>query len=65
MSAPTGHLPILSLTTYLRRRSNIVLQYKGYTGTVEFDDEARLFHGEVIDFRDIVTFQGTGVEELS
>ena len=41
------------------------MQYKGYTGTVEFDDEARLFHGEVIDFRDIVTFQGTGVEELS
>jgi len=40
------------------------LQYRGYTGHTEFDDEARLFHGEVIDLRDVVTFQGTGVEEL-
>ena len=41
-----------------------MLQYKGYTGRVEFDDEAGLFHGEVIDLRDVVTFQGTSVEEL-
>jgi len=33
-------------------------------GHVEFDDEARLFHGEVIDLRDVITFQGTSVEEL-
>ena len=41
-----------------------MLQYKGYTGRVEFDDEAGLFHGEVIDLRDVITFQGTSVEEL-
>jgi predicted HicB family RNase H-like nuclease len=41
-----------------------MLQYKGYKGRVEFDDEAGLFHGEVIDLRDVVTFQGTSVEEL-
>lgn len=41
-----------------------MLRYKGYTGHVEFDDEAGLFHGEVIDLRDVVTFQGTSVEEL-
>src|SRR5918997_5423209 len=41
-----------------------VLEYKGYTGRVEFDHEAMLFHGEVIDLRDVVTFQGTSVEEL-
>ncbi len=41
-----------------------MLQYKGYTGQVEFDGEAGLFHGEVIDLRDVVTFQGTSVEEL-
>jgi predicted HicB family RNase H-like nuclease len=42
-----------------------MLQYKRYTGYVEFDDEAGLFHGEVvIDLRDVVTFQGTSVEEL-
>ncbi len=41
-----------------------MLQHRGYTGHVEFDDEAGLFHGEVIDLRDVVTFQGTSVEEL-
>ncbi len=41
-----------------------MLRYNGYTGHVEFDDEAGLFHGEVIDLRDVITFQGTSVEEL-
>ena len=41
-----------------------MLRYKGYTGRVELDDEAGLFHGEVLDLRDVVTFQGKSVEEL-
>jgi predicted HicB family RNase H-like nuclease len=41
-----------------------MMAYKGYTGKVEYDDEARLFHGEVINLRDVITFQGTSVEEL-
>lgn len=41
-----------------------MLEYKGYTGRVEFDDEAMLFHGEVIGLSDMITFQGTSVEEL-
>jgi len=41
-----------------------MLEYKGYTGAADFDDEAALFHGEVIDTRDVITFQGTSVEEL-
>ncbi len=41
-----------------------MLNYKGYTGHIEFDDEAGLFHGEVIDTRDVVTFQGRSVEEI-
>jgi predicted HicB family RNase H-like nuclease len=41
-----------------------MLEYNGYTGQVEFDGEARLFHGEVLDTRDVITFQGTTVEEL-
>lgn len=38
--------------------------YKGYTGIVEFDEEAHIFHGEVIGLRDVITFQGTSVEDL-
>lgn len=40
------------------------MKYKGYEGKVTFDDEAGLFHGEVINIRDVVTFQGTTVDEL-
>jgi predicted HicB family RNase H-like nuclease len=40
------------------------LEYKGYLGVIEFDDEAGIFHGEVINLRDVITFQGACVEEL-
>lgn len=32
---------------------------------MEFDDEAGLFHGEVLETRDVITFQGTSVEDLT
>jgi len=41
-----------------------MLKYKGYTGYVEFDDEVGIFHGEVLDLRDVITFQGKTVEEI-
>lgn len=41
-----------------------MMNYKGYIGAVEFDAEARIFHGEVINTRDVITFQGRTVEEL-
>lgn len=40
------------------------MEYKGYIGQVEFDDEASIFHGEVINLRDVVTFQGETVRDL-
>ncbi len=41
-----------------------MLRYKGYHGNVAFDEEAGLFHGEVVDLRDVITFQGKSVDEL-
>jgi predicted HicB family RNase H-like nuclease len=41
-----------------------MLKYKAYTGYVEFDDETDIFHGEVLDLRDVITFQGKTVEEI-
>ena len=35
-----------------------MLKYEGYTGHVEFDDATDIFHGEVLDTRDVITFQG-------
>ena len=41
-----------------------MMEYKGYIGKVEFDDEAEIFQGEVINTRDVITFQGTTVAEI-
>ena len=41
-----------------------MMTYKGYSGTVRYDDEAEILHGEVLGIRDVVTFQGRTVEEL-
>jgi predicted HicB family RNase H-like nuclease len=40
------------------------MKYKGYHGQVTYDEEAKLFHGEVVGLRDVITFQGTSVDEL-
>jgi predicted HicB family RNase H-like nuclease len=41
-----------------------MLEHKGYIGIVEFDDEANIFHGEIIPLNDVITFQGTTVDEV-
>lgn len=41
-----------------------LIAYKGYIGLVVFDNEAGIFHGEVINLRDVITFQGESVAEL-
>jgi predicted HicB family RNase H-like nuclease len=40
------------------------MTYKGYYGVVHYDDEAKIFHGEVINTRTVITFQGTTVDEI-
>jgi predicted HicB family RNase H-like nuclease len=41
-----------------------MMKYKGYIGHVEYDDGAKIFHGEVVGLTDIITFQGKSVDEL-
>ena len=41
-----------------------MMEYKGYSAQVTFDDEQGVFHGEVLGLRDVVTFQGKSVAEL-
>ena len=40
------------------------MEYNGYHAVVTFDEEVGLLHGEVIDTRDVITFQGKSVDEL-
>jgi predicted HicB family RNase H-like nuclease len=41
-----------------------VLKYKGYTGTVLFDADDRIFHGRLMGITDVITFEGASVKEL-
>ena len=41
-----------------------MMEYKGYIGKVEIDEEAGVLHGEVINIRDVITYEGQTVEEL-
>jgi len=40
------------------------MTYKGYEGVARFDEDAGTFTGEVINTRDVITFQGASVKEL-
>jgi predicted HicB family RNase H-like nuclease len=40
------------------------MTHKGYEAVVEYDEDADLFHGEVMNTRDVITFQGRSVDEL-
>ena len=41
-----------------------IMHYNGYEASVEFDEDAELFHGEVLNLRDVITFQGVSASEL-
>lgn len=39
------------------------MKYRGYIGHAIFDDKAKIFHGNVIGLKDVITFQSTSVTE--
>jgi predicted HicB family RNase H-like nuclease len=41
-----------------------MLTYKGYTGSLEVDEEASIILGRVLAIRDVVTFKGETVAEV-
>jgi predicted HicB family RNase H-like nuclease len=41
-----------------------MMEYKGYIGKVEIDDEAGILYGEVINIRDVITFEGRSVDDV-
>lgn len=43
----------------------MTMKYKGYTGSVEYDSQDRIFHGTIQGITaDIITFEGRSVDEL-
>ena len=41
-----------------------MIEYKGYRAVITFDYDDRVFHGEVVDTRDVIFFEGTSVAQL-
>jgi predicted HicB family RNase H-like nuclease len=41
-----------------------VLEYKGYYGSVEFDNRDDQLHGRLIGVSDVISYEGQSVEEL-
>lgn len=40
------------------------MEYQGYSARIEYDEDLGAFHGQVLSINDVITFQGTSVEEL-
>lgn len=40
------------------------MKYKGYIGKADYDEDAHIFAGEVVNTRSVITFQGSSVKEL-
>jgi predicted HicB family RNase H-like nuclease len=41
-----------------------MMTYKGHEAALEYHEDAEIFHGQVINLRDVITFQGRSVSEL-
>ncbi len=41
-----------------------MLRYKGYYASVEFDEDGGVLHGEVMNTRDVITFQADNAENV-
>ncbi len=41
-----------------------MMTYKGYLAQITYNDENEFFHGEIVNTRDVITFQGKTVNEL-
>jgi predicted HicB family RNase H-like nuclease len=59
---------VKSLRRFLVEAASVLdedyMKYKNYEASVSYDEDARIFHGEVLHLRDVITFQGESVNEL-
>lgn len=41
-----------------------MIKYKGYIGKVTYDSNLKVFHGDVIGVKHVITFEGRDAEEI-
>ncbi len=63
VAVPSSSQPVSSKGDISFTREYRAMRYKGYKGTVTLDEDANIFYGEVLNTRDVITFQGASLEE--
>ncbi len=43
---------------------NNYIEYKGYRGVIDYSDQDSVLYGKIIGIDDLVTFEGSSVEEI-
>ena len=43
---------------------NNIMEYKGYSGTVEYSQEDNILFGKVLGIKSLISYEGQSVEEL-
>ncbi len=41
-----------------------IMEYKGYTGSIEFSAEDNVYFGKIIDIRSLISYEGENKEQL-
>jgi len=54
----------ISKKIFRRVWSMAMIEYKGYLAKIDVDEDARLFHGEVVNLRDVITFEADCMDDL-
>lgn len=41
------------------------ITYKGFTGSLEYDEEYKIYHGKLLEIKDLVLYEGHNLKELN
>ena len=46
-------------------KENDHLHYKGYTGTVKYSEEDKIFHGKIVGIKSLISYEGDSVKTIT
>lgn len=48
----------------IRMKIGIFLEYKGYTGSIEYDFEDKIYYGQILNINDSISYHADNVIDL-
>lgn len=45
--------------------NNDKLHYRGFTGSIEYSEDDGVYHGKILDIKDLVTYEADSISELN